>query len=126
MSSVGGQSVFSVRGPIPIASYLTTTHQRPGVAGHDVHDVGWGGEEQSISFIYLAGAYATAAAARLTFMAMQGSTITIIDDAGTYWYNLHVAKVIPGIVRASTVSAPSGYEYSLEMSMIVRPLALAY
>ena len=108
MSTIGGYTVFSIQGQVPLAGYIVEDLLRKGVAGKEYRRIYFtGGEERLISFTLVAGASAIGPL-KVAYKALQSNLVTIVDDYGTTWYNImvknvHVAKVKP-VVNSTTAS----------------------
>ena len=129
MASVGGLSVFSVDTPIPMAGLKTITVTRPGVDGHSVIDTGVHALPGVVAFRANYSSNVNRDLARIQFMNLAGTIITVVDSHGTSWLLLLVNRMTERDVprgRVAMKTPVGGGAYWLHMEMELQPLATSY
>lgn len=84
---------MTISGEPPVPGTLVEDITRPGMPGTALLELGWGGEPRDIFTLtdYRDGAYLQAGV--FAMKAYQGAIVSMVDDRGTTWSNLHVQRV---------------------------------
>lgn len=120
MASIGGLSVHGIASGFgQLSGRKTKLHERPGVSGHDTHDLGVRGRP----FRLVAESSHASSADRLTRIAeynnMTGLLVSVVDDLGDTGNNLLVEDV--RVVKKWNPAAYTGsnaYWLRVEFSLI--------
>lgn len=126
MSSIGGNTVFSISGQVPLSGYIVEDLLRKGVAGKEYRRIYFaGGEERLISITLISGvSYINDM--KVAYKALQSNLVTIVDDYGDTWTNIMVKDVRVAEVKPVVNSTVSGVTHVAITEWTVEPTATYY
>lgn len=82
MASIGGISVFSIKGAPVVAKMQFALKSRPGVAGNDVQLLGLRGDSYTVKLMHDVTSEANLYTAKSNLAALQGTLVTLVTDLG--------------------------------------------
>jgi len=123
MASIGGQSFITLRGSVTAQAQALTPIERPGVDGVGYRQKGKRGEVVTLTSVADTNNATTTTAA---YVALRGTLVTVVEDAGRTSYYVAVLDVIITRVRAvsGAVGGLTAGAYLVDATWTLQPTAL--